>query len=1365
MTNIHNRLTALISAAAIGCYAMLGTGAVQAAAKFLPVGSAAPSVQGINGDTPLVSVVVKLHGDAVLATDAAAGQGTDFIGTSEAEAIQQQLSQERESAEAALRALYPALEVGYQYDLLLNGFSCELPKHLIARAEALPQIERIMPVVSYSAPEPSLYDAPDLAGAGSFYNKTGAFGQNMVVCVLDSELDLSHPMFAPLPDTIPVELDTADISGIVKTLPKKPDATQVYRSTKVPYAYDYADDTPYDVSDPGDYHGTHVCGIAAGNAYTDADGVTVSGLARDAQLVFMKVFKYYDDVERYYAYNDVMAAALEDAVRLKADVINMSIGSPDQDVEDVLYLDAVNALENAGIILCASAGNTSDRVNEDGKPNFAENIDYGTVQMPSVIPSAFSIASADNAFREEVCLELTGSDVPVRYIDCGLDGFSDTLGTGKLEYVDCGHGAAEEFDSGTVTGKLALVERGTLTTEEIVANATDAGAVGLIFVNPSDSDLYLLDRFTTLPSLVITHSDGELLRNAGEHTITVDPDNIRKVAVPAQISVFSSYGVGENLCLKPDITGIGGNVMSAAIGGGLDMMSGTSMASPFVAGAAAVLEEHMTKSGTLPEGNRARTVRNVLMNSAKLYTDENGLYVSPRRQGAGLVDLDAAQRDKVILTCSSVSGKIELFDGLSDTFDFDVHMQNLSQEDVTFTGAKLVLSTDAAEYSEQDGGYIISGTQSLTSTADVSALRHIAAGESRTETVHVALDAAQTAKIREIFTNGFFVEGYLVLEGAENCCDISIPLLGFAGDWGAVPIFDTAHRESSNCASVMIGQTRLNAQMQNAQALIAEMDFIDTIPDSVLSQGGAYDILGQIWEYEADPANGHAGAKAPLRDTVYISPDGDMIADQLLLPMQTLREARVGGAYIYDADGRLIGDSYETYTPSHEEMVWIPDIDLTELPEGSYFAAMTGSVFYYGAQTQELRTPFVIDRTRPQVTSEIREENGRKLMTITMQDQSLEGVYILGNGKGGQVGSDHKTYTGKQLQLALKTTSDDRYSYFNWITDDTYTVYDNGWMRLIANGAYNSDVEALSDYAFVDIIIPEPDENGKATLVYDITDLTDYTITVMDKAFHAEVIEEQMGFDGFDTGVWEVRSDNMRYYCFETPDRGTLYYQNGDDSRKFTFAVGGVGPNFRYDGIDAFEAFDVRKLSPTTFLMKWEDETEEIITRVNGLDPAKFHYFTDKEIAEWALDDYARQNDYRLNDYTLYHFDGEVYVDIQQEDGMNGGMETVAVYILDPLTGKGLDGNALPVDMMKVTDAALGDINQDGSVNASDAADVLIAAAKIGAGTSADLTDEQVTLADVNKDGSINASDAAVILQYAAAVGSGASDVTIEKFI
>ena len=98
----------------------------------------------------------------------------------------------------------------------------------------------------------------------------------------------------------------------------------------------------------------------------------MSGLARDAQLVFMKVFKYYDDVERYYAYNDVMAAALEDAVRLKADVINMSIGSPDQDVEDVLYLDAVNALENAGIILCASAGNTSDRVNEDGQPNFAE---------------------------------------------------------------------------------------------------------------------------------------------------------------------------------------------------------------------------------------------------------------------------------------------------------------------------------------------------------------------------------------------------------------------------------------------------------------------------------------------------------------------------------------------------------------------------------------------------------------------------------------------------------------------------------------------------------------------------------------------------------------------------------------------------------------------------------------------------------------------------------------------------------------------------------------------------------------------------------------------------------------------------------
>ena len=88
---------------------------------------------------------------------------------------------------------------------------------------------------------------------------------------------------------------------------------------------------------------------------------------------------------------------------------------------------------------------------------------------------------------------------------------------------------------------------------------------------------------------------------------------------------------------------------------------------------------------------------------------------------------------------------------------------------------------------------------------------------------------------------------------------------------------------------------------------------------------------------------------------------------------------------------------------------------------------------------------------------------------------------------------------------------------------------------------------------------------------------------------------------------------------------------------------------------------------------------------------------------------------------------------------------------------------ALPGIMPEPEKSALGDVNGDGTVNASDAAQILITAADIGAGNDSGLTAEQEAVSDVNGDGRIDASDAAVVLIYAAAIGAG-QDVKIEDF-
>ena len=85
-------------------------------------------------------------------------------------------------------------------------------------------------------------------------------------------------------------------------------------------------------------------------------------------------------------------------------------------------------------------------------------------------------------------------------------------------------------------------------------------------------------------------------------------------------------------------------------------------------------------------------------------------------------------------------------------------------------------------------------------------------------------------------------------------------------------------------------------------------------------------------------------------------------------------------------------------------------------------------------------------------------------------------------------------------------------------------------------------------------------------------------------------------------------------------------------------------------------------------------------------------------------------------------------------------------------------------ELPELSETSLGDLNVDNTVNASDAAQVLIAAAAIGAGQDPGLTESQMSVADVNGDKTINASDAAIILIYAAAIGAG-QDVKLTDFV
>ena len=133
------------------------------------------------------------------------------------------------------------------------------------------------------------------------------------------------------------------------------DYNGLYKNAKVPYACDYADGD-INVLPTSSDHGTHVSGTVAGYAETDEGEVIFSGIAPDAQIMMMKVFPDEDGG----AQQSVTLNALEDALKLGADVINLSLGSDNGFADDDTMQNELYArIEEAGIVLMTSAGNSS----------------------------------------------------------------------------------------------------------------------------------------------------------------------------------------------------------------------------------------------------------------------------------------------------------------------------------------------------------------------------------------------------------------------------------------------------------------------------------------------------------------------------------------------------------------------------------------------------------------------------------------------------------------------------------------------------------------------------------------------------------------------------------------------------------------------------------------------------------------------------------------------------------------------------------------------------------------------------------------------------------------------------------------------
>ena len=635
-------------------------------------------------------------------------------------------------------------------------------------------------------------------------------GEGTVIAVIDTGVDMTHQAFSPALSGTP-GLSEDDVEALTPQLGMG--KTGIYYNEKFPFAYDYADDDADAAPREGGsgFHGTHVAGIAAGNADK------IVGTAPDAQIIVGKVTRSEDDA----LLDSALLAALDDMVVLRPDVINLSLGwTAGMDNEaDSVYDTVYKKLQEEGITVNAAAGNafSAGYGNNSGKGlPYASDPDTSVMDEPATYPSVVAVGSVENALIRNA---FTAAGMDIGYQRArGMNGekvayFSD-LPARTYEYVDAGFASEEDvaalkekFPNG-LSGKIALVSRGKMTYQKKVENLYDLHPAGvLVYNNVSVGSLIIMNLTTQdVPAAFISQADGQAMLAAADHHLTIAEGQVLPQSTTYEASEFSSWGVTPDLRLKPEIAAPGGNVFSAIPNGAYEQTSGTSMATPQMAGISAIVLQRVQSDplfASMSARQKADVVQNLIMGTARPLTDAaqtSGALYSPRKQGAGLVDALAATTSSVYPTVvgapESSRPKADLGDGTTG-WHFDVTLHNLSGVEATYELSSQALSeiVDGGFFTEHSSDWRGRGVE-LTYSGAASA-----SGEGATVTVPasgevtVGVDIAPGSEfasyVADNAPNGTFLDGFVrFVSKTDGEPDLAVPYLGFYGDWGKAPIFD-----------------------------------------------------------------------------------------------------------------------------------------------------------------------------------------------------------------------------------------------------------------------------------------------------------------------------------------------------------------------------------------------------------------------------------------------------------------------------------------------------------------------------------------------------------------------------------------------
>jgi minor extracellular serine protease Vpr len=574
------------------------------------------------------------------------------------------------SAAAQLRRAFPEATIGRRFRVLLNALTVEIPARRLPALVRQSFATKVYPSFRYTL---TLNDSPTLIGATEIAATTGARGDGVKIGVVDDGVDPTNPFFDPSGFDYPPGFP----KGGTKWTTRKVIVARVFPGpgSGKPGRLALDPDTSF--------HGTHVAGIAAGDAGTTApageDHPAVAGLSGVAPRAWIGNYRVFTVPTPLgpVANTPEIVAAFESAVEDGMDVINFSGGAPQTEPANDAMIETIRNVSAAGVVPVISAGNDRDEfgIGTSGSPGTApDSISVAAVSNNQVFAPALSVV-APGAPPElaQVPFRPSPGGTPPSWVttDQTVVDVTSVVGTNGAP-VDarlCGpagnpNGGASPLPAGSLGGAIVIVSRGVCTFASKALRAQAAGARGIILVDNRPGEANTVPIQLVIPSGMIADLDGArlrayLARSAGRTLIRAGVDQTRiETGRGGTITSFSSAGptaFGHDL--KPDLSAPGGQILSSSLinsgqnkGPTFLVLDGTSMAAPHVTGAAALLVQRHP-------GWSAQEVKSALVSTAgPAWADTARTIEAPvLLGGSGLVNLPRADDPKLFTRPVSLS--------------------------------------------------------------------------------------------------------------------------------------------------------------------------------------------------------------------------------------------------------------------------------------------------------------------------------------------------------------------------------------------------------------------------------------------------------------------------------------------------------------------------------------------------------------------------------------------------------------------------------------------------------------------------------------------------------------------------------------